>query len=572
MSEYKDIEPIDWNRIEDDKDKEIWDRLTSQFWLPEKIALSNDISSWNTLTDDEKDVVMKVFAGLTNLDTIQGAVGATEIAKFALTPHEEAVMMNIAFMEAFAEGTDFLTPDGWKDVSEVEPGDLVAQYLPSTGELEFVEPIDFYTHIAPEVVALSAGGNDAKQVVSSGHRVYVESGPSGRTFEAGDFDKQKFGLEDSFITTGVFKNRGIEFTGLDDVNARMFALTADNPVGATVTTPRGDVTVTEPFYVSLADVDGLWCRNFISAFVSSSPSVPFVDSEKKADYVAAVAALAGATAKVDKNGDVWDIVVDVDNRVPAMFVSSETRKSQQVWCVQVPSTFLLTRRDGRTVVSGNCVHAKSYSSIFMTLSNTRDIDDAMRWVRENDYMKEKRRIILEEYATDNPLRTRAMSVILESFLFYSGFFYPLYLSSHSKLTNTADIIHLIVRDESVHGYYIGYKYQKEFDKLTPEQQEIEKEWVYSALFDLYQVEQKYTQEIYDKIGLTENVKAFLEYNANKALVNLGFETLFDHDPVDPAVMTSLDTSSGENHDFFSGSGSTYLIGKAESTVDDDWGF
>ncbi len=34
---------INWNRIEDDKDLEVWNRLTGNFWLPEKVPLSNDI-------------------------------------------------------------------------------------------------------------------------------------------------------------------------------------------------------------------------------------------------------------------------------------------------------------------------------------------------------------------------------------------------------------------------------------------------------------------------------------------------------------------------------------------------
>ena len=32
-----------WNAIEDPKDKEVWDRLTGNFWLPEKVPLSNEI-------------------------------------------------------------------------------------------------------------------------------------------------------------------------------------------------------------------------------------------------------------------------------------------------------------------------------------------------------------------------------------------------------------------------------------------------------------------------------------------------------------------------------------------------
>lgn len=38
------------------------------------------------------------------------------------------------------------------------------------------------------------------------------------------------------------------------------------------------------------------------------------------------------------------------------------------------------------------------------------------------------------------------------------------------------------------------------------------------------------------------------------------------------VRTSLDPSSNENHDFFSGSGSSYVIGTAEETTDNDWDF
>jgi ribonucleoside-diphosphate reductase beta chain len=40
------------------------------------------------------------------------------------------------------------------------------------------------------------------------------------------------------------------------------------------------------------------------------------------------------------------------------------------------------------------------------------------------------------------------------------------------------------------------------------------------------------------------------------------------------IMRTLAPSSGAdgNHDFFSGSGSSYVIGKAEATEDDDWDF
>ncbi|KAA1427042.1 ribonucleotide-diphosphate reductase subunit beta, partial [Mycolicibacter arupensis] len=85
---------INWNRVHDDKDAEVWDRLTGNFWLPEKVPVSNDLPSWGTLTDHEKQLTMRVFTGLTLLDTIQGTVGAVSLIPDSLTPHEQAVYTN----------------------------------------------------------------------------------------------------------------------------------------------------------------------------------------------------------------------------------------------------------------------------------------------------------------------------------------------------------------------------------------------------------------------------------------------------------------------------------------------
>lgn len=94
------ISAINWNKISDDKDLEVWNRLTSNFWLPEKVPLSNDIPAWQTLSVVEQQLTMRVFTGLTLLDTLQNVIGAPSLLPDALTPHEEAVLSNISFMEA----------------------------------------------------------------------------------------------------------------------------------------------------------------------------------------------------------------------------------------------------------------------------------------------------------------------------------------------------------------------------------------------------------------------------------------------------------------------------------------
>lgn len=130
---------------------------------------------------------------------------------------------------------------------------------------------------------------------------------------------------------------------------------------------------------------------------------------------------------------------------------------------------------------------------------------------------------------------------------------------------------MIIRDESVHGTYIGYKAQLAMRELTENEQHDITSWAYDLLFELYENEEKYTELLYDKIGWTEEVKVFLRYNANKALMNLGMDPLFPDttNDVNPIIMNGISTGTS-NHDFFSQVGNGYLLGKVEAMTDDDY--
>jgi ribonucleoside-diphosphate reductase beta chain len=223
------------------------------------------------------------------------------------------------------------------------------------------------------------------------------------------------------------------------------------------------------------------------------------------------------------------------------------------------------------------IHAKTYSSIFSTLLSSDEIEEAFRWAADNEFLQKKAKIVLEAYNGDDPEKRKILSVLLESFLFYSGFFMPFWWSSKAKLTNTADAVRLILRDEAIHGYYIGQKFQqsmKEHDLFSASNQKELEDFTYAILDDLYANEIKYAAELYDPIGLTEYVKPFVRYQGNKALQNLGMNPRWSaaETEVHPAILASLSSSGGENHDFFSGAGSTYQLAKEEETVDDDWDF
>ena len=217
------------------------------------------------------------------------------------------------------------------------------------------------------------------------------------------------------------------------------------------------------------------------------------------------------------------------------------------------------------------VHAKSYSTIFSTLNTKKEIEELFNWVDTNVYMQTKAEIINKIYESGTALQKKVASVFLETCLFYSGFYTPLLYLGNNKMINSAEIIKLIIRDESVHGTYIGYKFQLGFNELSEDEQSEFRDWMYELLYKLYENEENYSHLLYDKVGWTDEVLTFLRYNANKALMNLGQDPLFPDTAADvnPVVMNGISTSSS-NHDFFSQVGNSYLLGEVEAMSDEDY--
>ncbi|MCS7193455.1 MAG: class 1b ribonucleoside-diphosphate reductase subunit beta [Meiothermus sp.] len=209
------------------------------------------------------------------------------------------------------------------------------------------------------------------------------------------------------------------------------------------------------------------------------------------------------------------------------------------------------------------MHAKSYSSIFSTLCTSERIEELFAWVRRQPELQAKLALIHEAYTTigDRATLYRAMaaSVLLESYLFYSGFFYPLYLAGQGRLTSSGEIISLILRDEAIHGVYVGLLAQERAAGMSDGERRRLQGEVLGLLERLDALEARYTQALYAPIGLEEAVRTFSRYNADKALMNLGLEPFFgvEAEEVNPVVLAGLRTET-KNHDFFSTKGNGYI--------------
>lgn len=219
------------------------------------------------------------------------------------------------------------------------------------------------------------------------------------------------------------------------------------------------------------------------------------------------------------------------------------------------------------------IHAQSYSTIFDTLLEKNQITEVHEWVATNKQLQYKAKRITDYYRniTDNYSLYMAMtaSVFLESFLFYSGFFYPLYMGGNGKLTSSAEMIKLILRDEAIHGVYIGGLAQETYQSLSAAEKFWADEETYKLLNELMANEITYSNELYAGINLAHQVREFLKYNANKALMNLGREAYYEHEPINPIVLNGLSTET-DTHDFFSMKGNGYIKSNVEELSDDDF--
>ena len=244
----------------------------------------------------------------------------------------------------------------------------------------------------------------------------------------------------------------------------------------------------------------------------------------------------------------------------------------------IPSMMSLTENFQRKAVLSFMgtmeeIHAKSYSSIFTTLLSNREIDELFDWIETEETLQRKAELILEQYENTKDEKSLYLSMVtsvfLESFLFYSGFFYPLFLAGQGKMVASGEIISLILRDESLHGKYIGLLAQEKYNAFSDEVKKELDEKMYEIFNKLMENEINYTKLIYAESGMESEVINFLKYNANRALENLGFDNYYEVEPINPIVLNGLSTET-KTHDFFSTKGNGYQKGIYEELEDEDF--
>lgn len=206
------------------------------------------------------------------------------------------------------------------------------------------------------------------------------------------------------------------------------------------------------------------------------------------------------------------------------------------------------------------IHAKSYSYIFTTLLSKKETNYLLdTWVEENQHLAMKAKYIGYYYkqllqpqpSVYDRYMAKVASAFLESALFYSGFYYPLYLAGKGSMVESGSVIRKITEDEAYHGVAVGITAQYDYELLSEtEKAQADKE-TYELLDILYDNEVNYTKSLYSELGLEEDVIRYVEYNFNRALQNLGKDDYFNPEPFNAIVENQTNLDAISNSDFFS---------------------
>lgn len=172
------------------------------------------------------------------------------------------------------------------------------------------------------------------------------------------------------------------------------------------------------------------------------------------------------------------------------------------------------------------VHAKAYNTILIEFKNSEEITAILNWVENNSEIQYKLDRILEIYKIGSPLQKRAANLILEGLLTYSGLFTPLMYWAQNEFLNVSEIIKLVLMNESLHCFYIRHKFRAGYSELSQQEQIELKAWVLELAADLVKNELSYAEKIYGRTGWLEEVKIFIQQQADKLLTSIDFKPLY----------------------------------------------
>ncbi len=415
----------DVNQLVPFKYKWAWDKYLAtcaNHWMPQEVQMSGDIALWksNGLSEDERRIVKRNLGFFVTADSLAANNIVLGTYRHITAPECRQFLLRQAFEEAihcYAEGTEILTPRGFVDFRDLQPGDKVAQYHKG-GVIDFVAPDEILkdrykgnlvhltdrsgyellvtpNHRCPVFESKDSANKKGKLSIKTAEKLELRGNllpVSGRLQNFGKqqltaFERLKVAFQaDGYLPNSHVKNLGsrsgtimyqfcfrkrrkIErlLSIVDELGLKHKVKPNAHATVIFVWLPVSRPRLKKDFsWIKLDKISCAWCRDFIEELsywdgCDRDYYVEYVQkNEEVCNQVAMIAHLAGYRATVVHPKDCFHVHVYYRDFIKGGRVQkTEVPYNGYVYCVGVPTGMIVVRYNGKICVSGN-THAYQY--------------------------------------------------------------------------------------------------------------------------------------------------------------------------------------------------------------------
>ena len=615
----------------------LWETMLNNSWFPKEVNMSGDIKDYKNLSTNEKNAYDKALAQLIFMDSLQTNNIIDNVNPYITASEINLILVRQSFEEAlhcYVEGTEVLTNEGFVDFREITDSTLIANYQ-ENGEINFTEPTEiivgdykgdifkfegqrYNLAVTPNhrMIRHNTRMGDrfeveiAEKISLHNHKVPVSGylkATKDKPFSPADRLRVAYQADGTIANSGNVTKDGVMYKFyfkkerkierlleiIKDGNFRYSQ--KDMPNSYQNIYIWTDEVMDKSFdWLKLDDISVDWGLKFIEELTywdgsRSGAILRYSNTDEKAiNKVISVTSVCGLRTGVDKtkttgfegqdlgekSRDYWTLnFVDTDYVSGRVITKSSEKYDGKIYCVTVPSSFVIVKYKDKVSVSGN---SQSYAVMVDSISTNSD--EIYQLWRKDMMLKTKNDSIAKIYTTlaerptaHNFLKSLFANQILEGIYFYSGFAYIYAMAKSGKMIGSSQMIKFIQRDEVTH-LLIYQNMIKDLRKERPDlfttQLTEEVEQMFREAVDLEVSWGKYITNG-EILGLTDKlIEDYIKYLANERLVKVGLKPIYiiKEDPL--PWLKDYSSFNDQRTNFFEGNVTNYTKGSLH--FEDDW--
>lgn len=301
-------------------------------------------------------------------------------------------------------------------------------------------------------------------------------------------------------------------------------------------------------WIDLSDKTSNWCKEFIEELVNwdgNCINYYFSKDKKQVDFCQHVGILAGYHSTVgftpdfrnkkgqtkyrvsfNKKKNLWRHIIGMHNSLEDY--------NGSVVCVSVSSGAIVTRRNGKTFIAGNCIHNLAYEKLLTVLGLTDEFQKNLEVPVIQNRVKYLTKYLDKVYKDEKKQYVYALilfTLFVENISLFSQFYIILWFGRFKNvLKDTNQQVHYTTREERLHAE-IGIHLIK---VLKVEYSELFDEELYARIINEAKEAYKAEAKIIDwLLGDYQNerisadiLKSFVQLRINESLGKIGLQDIY----------------------------------------------